>query len=70
MYPVPQVNPETRTRLEALPREERWRLLQEVDPETSLVININDDYRVVRALEVFQSGGVKWSELKENKTVI
>jgi tRNA dimethylallyltransferase len=32
-----------------------------------LVINANDDYRVVRALEVFQSGGVKWSELKENK---
>jgi tRNA dimethylallyltransferase len=67
MYPVPQVNPETRTQLESLSREERWNLLQEVDRETSLVINANDDYRVVRALEVFQSGGVKWSELKENK---
>ncbi len=67
MYPVPEIKPDVRSKLESISREERWKLLQEVDPKTSEQVSFADDYRVVRALEVFQSGGIKWSELKENK---
>ncbi len=67
MYPVPEIKPEIRERLESLSREERWNRLQEVDSASAITISYADDYRVVRALEVFESGGVKWSELKENK---
>ncbi len=67
MYPVPEIKSDVRSKLESISREERWKLLQEVDPKTSEQVSFADDYRVVRALEVFQSGGIKWSELKENK---
>lgn len=67
MYPVPEIKPEVREKLESMSREERWKRLQEVDLTSSETIAYADDYRVIRALEVFLSGGVKWSELKENK---
>jgi len=67
MYPVPEINTDVRQRLESISREERWDLLLKVDPKTAESLNPADDYRVIRALEVYESGGVKWSELKENK---
>ncbi len=67
MYPVPEIKPGIRENLESISREERWELLQEVDPKTTASVSPADDYRVVRALEVFQSSGIRWSELKENK---
>jgi tRNA dimethylallyltransferase len=67
MYPVPEIKPGIREKLESISREERWELLQEVDPKTTESVSPADDYRVVRALEVFQSSGIRWSELKENK---
>lgn len=67
MYPVPEIKLEIRQRLESISREERWSRLLEVDAETAKTVAFADDYRVIRALEVFESGGVRWSELKENK---
>lgn len=67
MYPVPVILPQIRESLESLSREQRWNQLVQVDPESTNKIGYSDDYRIIRALEVFQSGGIKWSELKENK---
>jgi tRNA dimethylallyltransferase len=67
MYPVPDIQPGIREELESLSREERWKILQEVDVKTAEILAFADDYRVIRALEVFKSSGTRWSELKENK---
>lgn len=67
MYPVPEVSPEVRASLESMSREARWELLLKKDPESSESIGFSDDYRVIRALEVIESGSIKWSELKLQK---
>ncbi|WP_207766282.1 tRNA (adenosine(37)-N6)-dimethylallyltransferase MiaA [Leptospira wolffii] len=63
MYPVPQISPEIRAKVEALSMEERIRELQLLDPKALERIFPNDNYRYGRALEVNWSGAV-WSELK------
>ncbi|HBF86885.1 MAG TPA: tRNA (adenosine(37)-N6)-dimethylallyltransferase MiaA [Clostridiales bacterium] len=42
-------------------------LLKKVDPETAAKLHENDVVRVVRALEIFESTGVKKSDIKDEK---
>ena len=67
MYPVPEIKPEVRQKIESLTREERWSRLLSVDEVTTRTVGYADDYRVTRALEVFESSGERWSTLKENR---
>lgn len=41
-----------------------YKRLQQVDPESALKININDEYRIIRALEVYQMTGKPRSAFK------
>ena len=58
---APPVDPAVRERLRALERDEGkaalYRLLRQSDPEAASRIEANDRYRVMRALEVWQSTG-------------
>ena len=60
MYPVPEIKPEVRQKIESLTREERWSRLLSVDEVTTRTVGYADDYRVTRALEVFESSGERW----------
>lgn len=44
--------------------------LKSVDPETASVLHLNDKMRIVRALEIFETTGVKKSEILDEKTPI
>ncbi|MCB1191984.1 MAG: tRNA (adenosine(37)-N6)-dimethylallyltransferase MiaA [Leptospiraceae bacterium] len=66
MYQTPPEIPELRTKIESLNREERWNLLVSQDKDAADAISKNDDYRVIRALEVI-SQGFLWSRMKERK---
>lgn len=63
MYEVPNVDPLLRTKAESMEKNERYEELKRMDPEAASKLNPNDEYRVVRALEVNLSG-VRWSERK------
>lgn len=67
MFPVPKISEETKRRLEAMTKSERWALLEEIDSEAQRKLSQNDEYRIFRALEVNLSG-VKWSELKNEES--
>ena len=42
-------------------------MLKEKDPETAEILHENDLTRVIRALEIFESSGVKKSDIKDDK---
>lgn len=67
MFQVPETDLKHRNELQNLSREERWTLLREKDIASANKLSINDDYRVIRALEVMKSG-VLWSSLQENRS--
>lgn len=48
-------------------RDELYKLLQEVDPESAKVLHANDKLRVIRALEIFDLTGKKKSEQNDLK---
>lgn len=49
----PEVRQELERELKERGKEHLWKRLKEVDPESAHRINLNDSYRVIRALEVF-----------------
>ncbi|MBN2800540.1 MAG: tRNA (adenosine(37)-N6)-dimethylallyltransferase MiaA [Deltaproteobacteria bacterium] len=59
---TPPVDQALRAELEAL--ADPWSALQAVDPALAARLHPNDRVRIVRGLEVFQSGGVRLSELQ------
>jgi tRNA dimethylallyltransferase len=65
----PKASPEIRARLHRQAREsgtaEIHRRLAQIDPRAAARINLNDEYRIVRALEVFELTGVPISHHHE-----
>ncbi|SFJ50450.1 tRNA dimethylallyltransferase [Thermoflavimicrobium dichotomicum] len=72
-YHMPRVpeNREYRAKLAALAEKEGnealHRRLQEVDPETASRLHPNDRRRIIRALEVYNETGKRFSELKKKE---
>ncbi len=54
-----------RERLEALPAEELYRRLAEIDPEAAKRIHRNNKRRLVRALEFIEETGRRFSEMQQ-----
>ena len=54
-------------KLKIFGKESLYSELQKVDPESAEKIHINDEYRILRALEIFYSSGKKRSSFKQNK---
>ncbi|MEM7183343.1 MAG: tRNA (adenosine(37)-N6)-dimethylallyltransferase MiaA [Spirochaetota bacterium] len=65
MLPVPKIPSDVHKKVNAMEKEERWKLLQEKDSETSQLLAFNDVYRVSRALEVILTTGEKWSKIQK-----
>lgn len=66
LVPTPPVDPELRSRLEALP--DPWAALAEVDPVLAARLHPNDRVRIVRGLEVFHLSGRPLSSLHAEDT--
>ncbi|MCK6381931.1 MAG: tRNA (adenosine(37)-N6)-dimethylallyltransferase MiaA [Leptospiraceae bacterium] len=66
MYPVPSISEKIKNQIESMAKSEKWDLLKELDFEASKNLSQNDEYRIIRALEVNLSG-VRWSELKNTR---
>ncbi|MGQ9477041.1 MAG: tRNA (adenosine(37)-N6)-dimethylallyltransferase MiaA [Candidatus Bipolaricaulia bacterium] len=64
LFPGPKGEPSLRKRLLALPPEELYIRLKEVDPQAALKIKPQDRQRLVRALEVYELTGRPISELQ------
>lgn len=66
-------NKEIREKYNAILRENGkeylFNLLKDVDEETALKLHVNDTKRVIRALEIFEAGGKKKSEIKDTLTL-
>jgi tRNA dimethylallyltransferase len=45
--------------------EELYRILHEVDPATALKLKPKDEFRIIRALEVYEQTGIPFSEQQE-----
>jgi len=64
------VTPEIRDQVQELfneqGREVVYRELQKVDPESAARIHINDTQRLLRALEIYKSSGIPWSQHLKN----
>lgn len=56
--------------IERLGMEPLYDKLKSVDPETASVLHLNDKMRIVRALEIFETTGVKKSDISDEKTSI
>ena len=67
MYPVPPIPREVRENLaQSLRRQGVHALYQElkrIDPATAVRVAANDQYRILRALEIFLASGQRWSEI-------
>ena len=59
-----KIRNQLKERLEKEGNESLYAELSAVDPESALKINVNDGYRICRALEVFYSTGKKRSSFK------
>ena len=68
LFPSPPIDPNVRERLKREGEEKGGdflhQRLKEVDPETASRLHPNDLFRIVRALEVFESAGVPFSLLR------
>jgi len=60
--PVPEIDPEVRKAVRALPVDHAWRALQEEDSERAAVLAPADSARIARALEVVRSTGRRLSD--------
>lgn len=71
-YGLSKGNPEIRRKYENMARdcgkEAVYAVLNEKDPETAEKLHPNDMVRVIRALEIFESTGVKKSDIKDELT--
>ena len=66
--PIPDIDPEVRSAVRALPTAEAYRALVEIDAASATALSPNDDSRIKRALEVMRSTGksiVEWRTLRE-----
>ena len=66
--PIPEVDPDLRSAIRALPTEQAWMALLTEDPTIAAKLDSHDDSRVKRALEVIRSTGQSltvWREKKE-----
>jgi len=50
--------------IDSLSKSQQWDLLQKIDPERAAILHPNDNYRIVRALEIWANTGVKPSMYK------
>lgn len=57
-------NKEAKERVAALPKEGRWKLLNTIDAQRAACIHPNDEYRIMRALEVWFLTGTQPSRLQ------
>jgi len=69
LFPSPQIDPAIRERLRKEAEEKGkdflYQRLKEVDPKTASTLHPNDQFRIIRALEVFDSTGVPISFFRE-----
>ena len=66
--PIPEIDPEVRNAVRALPTAEAYRALADTDATSAAALSPNDDSRIKRALEVIRSTGksiVEWRKLRE-----
>ena len=63
--PIPEIDPDIRERIRAMPRDKAWAALQEEDPERAKILNPGDSQRIARALEVVRSTGQTLSAWQE-----
>lgn len=61
-----KIRNQLKERIKAEGKEKLYEELCRIDPESALKININDEYRIVRALEVFYATGKPRSSFKLN----
>lgn len=67
-FDTPGYDQNLRSRLTAIPAVELYKQLMEVDPERAKQLHPNDRQRIVRALEIYELAGRRFSELaKEQK---
>lgn len=66
--PIPEIDPDVRSAVRALPTAEAYQALVEIDAASATALSPNDDSRIKRALEVMRSTGksiVEWRTLRE-----
>ena len=66
--PIPEVDPELRAQVRAMPVEKAYAALQRLDPRIAATLAPTDVSRITRALEVVQSTGRSISEWRKTKT--
>ena len=70
-FSAPDFSPddEMRSKYQAISVEkggvERYRILHQVDPVTALKLKPRDEFRIIRALEVYEQTGIPFSEQQE-----
>jgi tRNA dimethylallyltransferase len=64
LYKIPKIPLEIRDKIQKMSLDERYKKLQELDPEYSQKISSNDSYRISRGLEVCLLTGRKFSEIQ------
>ena len=66
--PIPEIDPDVRSAVRALPTAEAYQALVEIDAASATALSPKDDSRIKRALEVMRSTGksiVEWRKLRE-----
>ena len=66
--PIPEVDPELRAQVRAMPVEKAYAALQRLDPRIAATLAPTDVSRITRALEVVQSTGRSIAEWRKTKT--
>ncbi|MEP0191114.1 MAG: tRNA (adenosine(37)-N6)-dimethylallyltransferase MiaA [Erythrobacter sp.] len=66
--PIPEIDPEVRAVVRALPVEAAYNALMIEDPERAAELDPNDSQRIARALEVKRSTGTKLGDWQKAKT--
>ncbi len=66
--PIPEIDPEIRRHVRALPTQGAYSALQIEDPERALMLAPGDSQRIARALEVVRSTGTSLSDWHNAKT--
>lgn len=66
--PIPEIDPEIRRHVRALPVQGAYAALQIEDPERALMLEPTDTQRIARALEVVRSTGTSMSDWQNAKT--
>lgn len=66
--PIPEIEPELRARIRAMPVEQAYAALQKLDPAVAATLGPADIIRISRALEVVEDTGRSISEWRKIKT--